>query len=374
MTRARERLIMLASHRFGNLPREELAAEWAGQKGPLPPLTIATANSCFDWILPALGCQRSSPDAAFPRWLDLRTISTDQMREWPGVSQLDKGRAEDRRRIAALDPLPPDEPLAADDPAVDRVLSRLSIPYAHNQLTTIPSVVAVTELRRRHQATRDLDEQSREQAVLAGPERRFDWEWPAPGDRTQRDRAAEQGTAMHRVLEHLDLSTAHLPDSLAEQIEELVRRGSLRSDLAEDLDTDAILWFLQTRLGMEVRRATDRLRREVMFVARIAPQEFDPAARSNDPGDAMLVRGVIDVLLSDDESSQIIDYKTDRVEIDALPARAEAYRSQLDLYARAAEQLGAGPVQHRWLVFLSARRVWDMSSRSQDLPEDETGS
>ena len=45
----------------------------------------------------------------------------------------------------------------------------------------------------------------------------------------------------------------------------------------------------------------------------------------------------------------------DRVE--SVDNRLPAYREQVDLYARAVEQLLGKPVDEAWLVFLSARRI-----------------
>ena len=44
-----------------------------------------------------------------------------------------------------------------------------------------------------------------------------------------------------------------------------------------------------------------------------------------------------------------------------MPARAESYRPQMELYARAAYELTARPVTHRWLVFLTPRQLYELT-------------
>jgi ATP-dependent helicase/nuclease subunit A len=72
-------------------------------------------------------------------------------------------------------------------------------------------------------------------------------------------------------------------------------------------------------------------------------------------GDTVMIRGIIDVLIYQQGRPVIIDYKTDRTE--SVDNRLPAYREQVDLYARAVEQLLGKPVDEAWLVFLSARRI-----------------
>jgi ATP-dependent exoDNAse (exonuclease V) beta subunit len=48
----------------------------------------------------------------------------------------------------------------------------------------------------------------------------------------------------------------------------------------------------------------------------------------------------------------IIDFKTDRVQPGREEAQAEEHTLQLELYARAAEELFDLPVRERWVWFL----------------------
>lgn len=361
MTRARERLILVGTASSIPADLHEVGADWAGHTGSLPPLTLSSARSYLDWLVPAFGCQRLTKHDDFADWLAVQTYTADRIRAWPPLGDPAKAHDRDRRALADLSPLPADEPIAEHDPAVERTLRRLLTSYPHDELTTIPSMLGVTELKRRHDTTRDPDDQTRHLATHAGPARLdIGWASDSPRELTGRERAAERGIATHRALELIDLRTAQDPDSLNAQIVQWIDGRLISREQADCIDRDAIRWFFQTQLGHAIRRAADELRREVMFVARMSPEVFDSAVRPADPADHLLVRGVIDALLPVKGGSQIIDYKTDRIDSDAVPARAEFYRTQLELYTRAAEELGAGPVTHRWLVFLTPRRVWEL--------------
>ncbi|UCG33490.1 MAG: helicase-exonuclease AddAB subunit AddA [Phycisphaerales bacterium] len=366
MTRAREKLIIVGTALLTATPADALGAEWAGYRGAPPALTLSAANSYLDWLLPALGCQRASASDPWPPWLSVSTHSAEEIHGWAFSEELVAREREERSGFADMKPLSPDEPVAGDEPLVDETLRRLRQAYAYDDLTAVPSVLAVTELKRRYEATRQLDDQSRELALAwpgtfagSGRGRAMRGEGAARAEEV-RDLAAERGTATHLLLQHVDLAAVSGPDLLDVEVEKLIGRGLLSHTQVELIDRQAVLWFFQTPLGRELRQAGKQLRREVMFVSRIPPEMFDPAVRRLDERDAILVRGVIDVLLVDADGCRVIDYKTDRIGTDEVPARAEQYRPQLDLYARAAHELTGLPVTQRVLVFLEPRQVCEL--------------
>jgi ATP-dependent helicase/nuclease subunit A len=95
----------------------------------------------------------------------------------------------------------------------------------------------------------------------------------------------------------------------------------------------------------------------VAFDARIAPEIYDARTVAMDNRDVILIRGVIDLILSTPQGIEIIDYKTDQLAHASRESRINAYRPQLDIYARAMEEIYRARVTHRWLVFLDARMI-----------------
>lgn len=87
-------------------------------------------------------------------------------------------------------------------------------------------------------------------------------------------------------------------------------------------------------------------------LARELPVILPPSA---DEGPAGAVVGAVDLLYRDPATGGLVvaDYKTDRVEGEALTERAAAYRPQLEAYARAVEQalgLDAPPAMELWFL------------------------
>jgi len=159
--------------------------------------------------------------------------------------------------------------------------------------------------------------------------------------------AAERGTALHTVMQHLpfkELSTfwstlTHMEqvDNIIDLVDNLEQSEILTAEQKSVIQPSQIVHFLNTPLGQRLFNA-DQILREVPFTLTL-PAE----ALTN-----ILVQGVIDVvLIYKDEfpklRAEILDYKTDSFptnsEIEPEQILRERYALQLSLYALAIERL-----------------------------------
>lgn len=216
---------------------------------------------------------------------------------------------------------------------------------------------------------------------------------------------AEIGTGAHNVLELFDwtgsATAAGCRTGLAEAVDALESRGLVSHAVAdvlrgEDMTRD-LLWFVSggkagvksaCPLAARIRKHPGRLFREAPFTMLIGADElkvlqehgagervgsgaeavFAQSALAGADGEEIVVRGIIDGYVVDDETRSIIlfDYKTDRMHdgesADEWAQRlADDYRRQQDLYARALEQRHPGyKVTERWLVGLAGHRLIDV--------------
>ena len=68
----------------------------------------------------------------------------------------------------------------------------------------------------------------------------------------------------------------------------------------------------------------------------------------------MLLQGVVDCCVEDEDGLTVIDFKTDHVSADTLAERARIYSGQVEAYAYAMERVLGKPVKRRILSFLTA--------------------
>ena len=78
--------------------------------------------------------------------------------------------------------------------------------------------------------------------------------------------------------------------------------------------------------------------------------DYDPAG---EPGEKVLLQGVVDCAFRTEEGLVIVDFKTDRIRPEEAPARAELYRPQLTAYSQALSRVLETPVAEMVLYFFA---------------------
>jgi len=336
MTRPKEKLILVDAmyHASGHL--QKLAAEAAC---PVPPETVAAGKSLGDWILLPLLCR---PEAAPLRTVAGMTVDdlyTGGTASWQ-VFCHDSAEFRERPRRQPLTA----ENILGETVKLDAALLEFQYPYACE--THLPAKVTATQLK-----GRSLDEEIAEQAAHTPRLRTL--QRPRFRQEQQGLTAAERGTATHLVLQYLDFDDL----DVAGQVDRLRLRQLLTEEQAEAVDCPALERFFASPLANEIRRGRNVLR-EYRFTLLMDAGEYDASAVS---GDQMLLQGVVDCCFETAAGMTVVDFKTDRVVTAAEAAmRAEHYRSQLEAYSRALEQVLERPVVRRTLYFLALGETVDI--------------
>ena len=163
----------------------------------------------------------------------------------------------------------------------------------------------------------------------------------------------DRGSAYHKVMELLDFSeltkVVNREGSDEKQIfdafmksdmQRMLEEGKLSQASYDAVSNSKIAAFLRSDIAGRMRKAAEagKLYREQPFVLGI------PANRLNDSfpmEETVLIQGIIDVFFEEEGKYVVVDYKTDSVK--NPEELIERYRTQLDYYAEALEQiLGSG--------------------------------
>ncbi|MDW7662380.1 MAG: UvrD-helicase domain-containing protein [Bacillota bacterium] len=145
----------------------------------------------------------------------------------------------------------------------------------------------------------------------------------------------EKGTAMHKVLERIDLSMEHSLESVERVIKKLRSSNILTEKEKNHLSSIKILSFLNTEMGIRLRRSIN-IHKERPFVLM---------------DDEQLVQGVIDLYFEEEDGFVLIDYKTDYVGGKSLSELSDRYGIQLQYYKKAIETLSNKPVKEMHLYY-----------------------
>ena len=159
----------------------------------------------------------------------------------------------------------------------------------------------------------------------------------------------ERGTAMHTVMQQLDLSDIANIAAIEQQVNALVEKGILTEAERSIINVDHIWTFVSSNLGRRMH-AAKAVYRELPFGRLLPAHTYYKEATDED--DQIFLQGIIDVLFEEENGNYIlVDYKTDR-KISAATARAR-YQFQIDLYCDAVETILDKPVKERYLFLLN---------------------
>jgi len=359
LTRARERLVL--SMAVGSLAAElDICGRAVGSDTLLLPKGARLRAKRFaDWILPALArhrdmaaltgaaygaCEAAWCDAS--RWRFTVGAKAEATREEQAAAESFASRFATLHEVSAAD----------KTELYDEVKRRLTYRYDTIGAEFVPSKLSVSEIKRLY----NTDNRAESAALLANAPytegKNMDELRPprfVTGEAAVS--AAMRGTFLHTVLEHVNFVTDMTVEALDARIAALVRRGFLHEEDVLQIDTAAILAFMQSPLAERIRRSPD-VRREVRFVSGEKPSDITPEwdARITTP---IVVHGVIDLLFREGDGFVLVDYKTDRFAADKLDEVTARYVPQIRLYRRAIKRFMGVPVTEAALYFFHRQIV-----------------
>ena len=208
--------------------------------------------------------------------------------------------------------------------------------YPHPAACRIPTKVTATQLK-----GRELDEEIAQGTVRRVRQVQVETPRFLIGERPLS--AAQRGTAMHLLMQYLDLSGPE-PE---QQVQALLARHLLTPEQAASLELEQVRRFLASPLAERIRRAGE-VYREYRFSLLLPASLYDPEA---EPEDELMLQGVVDCAFRTEQGLVIVDFKTDRILPQEAAQRAELYRPQLTAYSQALSRVLEAPVAERVLYF-----------------------
>lgn len=357
MTRAREKLYLIGSVK--NLEKEvqKWQSHLKNEDWLLSDTSRRESKSYLDWIGPALIRHRDSKILReFFEEKEVRAASvyTDPSR-WKitciharDLALPDEKQAEIEKEH--LNRIRNGQKVDVTEDDKERIYRQLDWMYPHQSLTQIKAKQTVTEIKRQREV---IDEQSENMYA-----RRFQHlaeERPRFLQKTKLN-AAERGTAMHTFMQHLPFQ--HLTeDGLKATLNELVQKELLTEEQAEAIDLSLVYAFTKTTLFERIQKANS-IYRETPFTYAVS------AAETSD--EKVIIQGVIDLILEEDDGLVLIDYKTDAITNrftsfdEAIPVLKERYDVQLSLYAQALQEIWKKHVKAKFLYFFDGSHILEL--------------
>ncbi len=324
MTRAKERLVMT----YASKKLDQKLTDMVQRLQLCPPKILARKALCpGDWVLltalrkteagelHAIAGKPAQTESGKYPW-DIHVVCAPQPTVAPAREQL------------CAQPL--EESLLAE------LSQGLSFRYPHAAAVSAPSKLTATGLKGRYQ-----DEEAAEKTPL-----------PATAHCCREASFAikslqgkDYGNALHLLMQHIDYAACGDVAQIRAEIVRLTEQNFLTSEQAATIRPETVAAFFNTPLGKKLRQGN--VVREFKFSILRDAAEYDRAL----VGERVLLQGVVDCALIEDDGITIIDFKTDRVSDENMAQKIQQYAPQVHAYAEAMQRIYQKEIKQTLLYF-----------------------
>lgn len=368
LTRAKEKLILTG---FVNDIDKKISSNTALTMEPaekLPYSVIMNAASYMDMIFASLirhDCMKdileergfenvihSLPYQEIPIRFELYT-------EADNLSQKMARQLTQQGRVISLEEALDRSSVLADAGLAKRLYDRLHFVYPYEHLAGLTVKTTVSELKKA--SYEEAVAESAELIVL--PKESYIPDFAVEHAEDEQNTGArlgtQYGTIVHKVMELLSFSPKYLVEDMEDEKtwkriyamlkseqEQWLAEGRITKEELSCMGMNKLMGFLKSTLSGRMTAASQRgeLFKEQPFVLGIPAQRLKPDYPSTE---TVLIQGVIDAFFYEDGEIVLADYKTDRVS--CAQELVDRYRTQLDYYQMALEQITGKRVKERYL-------------------------
>ena len=347
MTRPQEKLILTGSCKDAEKVQRILDEGGAGlvaaSDTPYGPgrLTFtlrSEASGYLDWLLPAW--------AVCGQQVQILTAS-ELLQEQMGEEQ---GREQLKARLLSFEKEAARRSAGEENEEIRLLRERMESVYPHENLKNLYTKTTVSELKKAGM------EEAAEEAYHLFEEKELVPYLPRFIREEEKVSGTARGSAYHKALELFPFAEyagrlgrkaaggAPDPAEVKAILDRMTEEGTLLKEFREAVNPGKIAQFLESSLAARMAQAAarGRLYKEQPFVLGLPAKTLDDSFPEEE---TVLIQGIIDVYLEEEDGLVVADYKTDSVT--RSQELINRYQVQLDYYARALEQLTGKKVKEK---------------------------
>ena len=331
MTRAKDRLVMTYASQTLQADLRDISLRWDFDNGEL----LSRDATCMgDWVLQTAVSRREAGELHALGGRPEETV----LRSCLWRIQTPKVSGE----TSAVS-IPSEEETAMPQALEDRLRSALAFRYGHLPATLAPSKQTATGRKGR---VKDA-----EAAENAGIPRNPERNWRQPEFFSHQSEGKTYGSAMHAALQYLEYRNCADTQAVTEEIHRLVAEGFLTEEQGKLVNCGKLARFFQTLVGQKLRTGTPYLR-EFKFSILDDGEHYGEGLE----GESVLLQGVVDCALLEEDGITVVDFKTDRVTEETADMISLRYRAQVRTYGEALSRIYEKPIKTRLLYFFGLDR------------------
>ena len=170
---------------------------------------------------------------------------------------------------------------------------------------------------------------------------------------------AEKGTLVHLIMELLDFNKINTIDEIKDQINTFIKKNIITEKQSTAINPYKIYKFFKSNIGQRMLKSPF-LKKEQPIYSQIKIKDvyiYEDLIKDEDlnlyDDETIMLRGIIDAYIEEDEKIVIVDYKTDFVNDENKEEVINRYKKQLDLYAEVVENLTGKEVKEKCIYLFS---------------------
>ena len=220
----------------------------------------------------------------------------------------------------------------------------LSFTYANTAAISIPSKLTATQLKGRAK-----DQEAAEQAALP---QHSGMDFRVPEHRHLAHKGVEFGNAMHSVMQYLDFRCCNNAENIRDDVKRMVQAKLISQEHAEMIAVDKIHHFFMTDIGKRLRSGCEVLREFKFSILEDASAYYNCVN-----GEDILLQGVIDCAIIEEDGIIILDFKTDVITDTNFADKVTLYTEQVRMYAHVLSRIYEKNVLASYIYFFNSEEL-----------------
>ena len=331
LTRAKEKLFITGVTRDFKKDLEKIDSNierYPKENDKINPILIKKCKKYLDWILLVYQYEKN---------LCSNEVALNTYKKKTLLKTLKKV---DNEEIDVLEEL---ESRKINEEELNKISSILNYEYPNMLDTTIPTKTAVTTLKQLEGGKKILVEKE-----ISLPKPKF-----LKNGGEEKITAAMKGTLVHLCLQKLDVKVEYDIEKVNNLVEGLEAKKIITTKEKEAINPNKILEFTKSNIWNELKTAKE-IEREKPFYINVPAKEI----YRKETNENILVQGIIDLYYIDkDDNLNLVDYKTDYVEVGNEQELVKKYKKQLELYREALEKSYKKQVKNTYIYSVYLNKV-----------------
>ena len=230
------------------------------------------------------------------------------------------------------------------DTTIECMKKSLQFKYPYMAATRAPSKQTATQLKGRQK-----DSEAAEHTGTAVHNYQF-YRKPSFVDNAQS--SVYKGTVTHAVMQYLNFSLCTDTSAVIREIQHLYASGQITMEQAEIVEPEKIANFFKTNIGKRLMTGGNILR-EFKFSVLDDAAAYVPGLEN----EQILLQGVVDCALIEEDGITVVDFKTDKITQENLQEVTDYYSSQVIAYGKALSKIYGMPIKSRFLYFFALDKL-----------------